>query len=77
MLCCMSAVRTQIYLTAAQREQLDRRRRAEGKSLAQLIRAAVDAYLDRPVVDRQHALDATFGSMPGLSVPSRDEWDRA
>lgn len=27
--------------------------------------------------DLQRALDATFGSIPDLKVPSRDEWDGA
>ena len=44
--------------------------------MARLIREAVDAYLadDRP--DAQAALDETFGTLPDLELPSRDEWDR-
>jgi hypothetical protein len=44
--------------------------------MARMIREAVDAYLaeDRP--DVQAALDETFGSLPALELPSRDEWDR-
>jgi predicted DNA-binding protein len=70
------AVRTQIYLTAQQRARLDERRRREGKALAELIREALDAYMDEEVVDAPSALDATFGAAPDFDVPSRDEWDR-
>jgi predicted DNA-binding protein len=71
----MASTRTQIYLSDEQRRRLDERGRHEGRSLASLIREAVDAYLvERP--DEATALDATFGSLPNLVVPSRDEWDR-
>jgi hypothetical protein len=73
----MPALRTQIYLTAGQRERLDELGRREGKALAELVREAVDAYLDRDRPDPRPALDATFGVLPELTVPSRDEWDRA
>lgn len=73
----MSAVRTQIYLTKEQRRKLDARGKRESKSLAALVREALDAYLvERRPEDIQAVLDATFGSMPDLVVPSRDEWDR-
>jgi predicted DNA-binding protein len=70
------AVRTQIYLTAEQRARLDERRRREGKSLAELIREALDAYVTDEGVDVDRALEATLGAAPGFEVPSRDEWDR-
>lgn len=71
----MVATRTQIYLSEEQRRRLDERSRHEDRSLASLIREAVDAYLvERP--DESAALDVTFGSLPDLAVPSRDEWDR-
>ncbi|MDQ3587657.1 MAG: ribbon-helix-helix domain-containing protein [Actinomycetota bacterium] len=72
----MAATRTQIYLTQEQRERLDEMTRHQGKSLAEVVRQAVDEYLDRSVLDLQSALDASFGSMPDLEVPPRDEWDR-
>lgn len=72
----MAATRTQIYLTKAQRRALDERRRRENKTLAEVVREAVDAYLDEPRPDPDEALAAAFGSMPDLEVPSRDEWDR-
>jgi hypothetical protein len=72
----MSAVRTQIYLTPEQRKRLDDLVRRERKPLAQVIRDAIDAYLASAGPDPEEALSSTFGSMPGLTVPSRDEWDR-
>ncbi len=73
----MASIRTQIYLTAEQRRRLDERRRKERRPLAELIREALDAYLADRSVDRAAALDSTFGALPRLQVPSRDEWDRA
>lgn len=40
-----------------------------------MVREAVDAYLASEP-DRQAALDATFGAIPDLEVPSRGEWER-
>ncbi len=73
----MAATRTQIYLTAEQRKKIDIRRRREHKTLAAIVRDAVDAYLraPEPRPDYQKVLDETFGSMPDLVVPSRDEWE--
>jgi len=48
---------------------------AEGITMAEVIRRALDAYLD---TERESAvaLAATFGADPDAAVPSRDEWDR-
>lgn len=71
----MGATRTQIYLTADQRRKLDARRRREGKTLAAVIRDAIDAYLERPDLKTIKAiLDATYGIDPHFSVPPRSEW---
>lgn len=72
----MPSTRTQIYLTDEQRRRLDVRGRRTGAPMARLIREAVDAYLadDRP--DVEAALDDTFGALPDLELPDRDEWDR-
>ena len=71
----MGATRTQIYLTKEQRRKLDARRKRERKTLAAVIRDAVDAYLDRPDIKTVKAiLDATFGIDPNFSVPPRSEW---
>lgn len=71
----MSATRTQVYLTEAQREGIDRIARARGVTMAEVIRSAVDEYLVDDV-DPGEALAATFGADPDVSAPSRDEWDR-
>lgn len=71
----MPATRTQVYLTADQRRRLDARARREGRTLAHVIREAVDVYLaEEP--DLETVLDDTFGSMPDLEVPSRQGWAR-
>jgi predicted DNA-binding protein len=72
----MSSLRTQIYLTAQQRRRLDTRARREHKTLAQLVREAIDAHLDESEPDFCAALKSTFGRMPDLEVPAREEWDR-
>lgn len=72
----MAATRTQIYLTAEQRAQLESIRRRQGKSLAQVVRDAVDAHVERSGESVEEALAATAGALPDLEVPSRDEWDR-
>ena len=72
----MAATRTQIYLTVEQRRRLDELARREGATLAALVRAAVDAYLEGADTDPEAALGATFGRSPQFKVPARAEWDR-
>ncbi len=76
MLCCMSATRTQIYLTEEQRDRIDVIVETEGVTLAEVVRRALDDYLERRVHDPRAALLSTFGSEPEVTIPSRDEWDR-
>ena len=71
----MAATRTQIYLTQEQRERLDALARRDERSLAELIREAVDDYLQQTAPDPARALRNTFGIAPDFEVPSRDEWD--
>ena len=71
---CMST-RTQIYLTDDQRRRIDELASAQGVTMAEIIRRAVDGYLNEQA-DPSAALSATYGSIPDLEVPSRDEWDR-
>lgn len=77
----MPATRTQVYLTAEQRAGLDERARVERKTMAHVIRDAVDTYLAADVDDaeRDLLLADTFGACHGLGerVPSRYEWDRS
>jgi hypothetical protein len=71
----MSATRTQIYLTEDQRARVDRAAAAQGVTMAELIRRALDEYLgDGP--DPAQALAATFGADPAAETPSRDTWRR-
>lgn len=74
MLRCMS-MRTQVYLTDQQRQRIDEIAESEGVTMAEIIRRAVDGYLDEQP-DPRAALAATFGAAPDAAVPSRDEWDR-
>jgi len=69
------ALRTQIYLTPEQRRALDVRARSEDRTMADLVREAIDRFLGTPA-DPRTALDATFGALPGMSVPNRGEWER-
>lgn len=69
----MAATRTQIYLTTEQRRRLDERGQSNGLGLAEMIRAAVDAYLGQEA-DLRSALGATFGALPDLEVGGRDGW---
>jgi len=67
------AQRTQIYLRAEQRARLDDFARRRHLTMAEVIRRAVDAYLES-----DDDIEATFGAARGIgaAVPSRDEWAR-
>ena len=79
-----AATRTQVYLTADQRQQIEELRADDGRTLAEVIRAALDEYLATHAgaaaaarrAERQRALDDTFGAAPDIEVPARTEWDR-
>jgi len=71
----MSSTRTQIYLTDDQRRRIDRIAETKGLTMAEVVRRAVDDYLDdEPVAEL--ALSATFGAALSAEVPSRDDWQR-
>jgi predicted DNA-binding protein len=72
----MSATRTQVYLTEEQRQRIDALAEDEGVTMAEIIRRALDLYLEGEAPDPELALAATFGADPAATVPSRDEWDR-
>jgi predicted DNA-binding protein len=71
----MSSTRTQVYFTDEQRQRIDRVAQAEGITMAEVVRRAVDACVTADA-DPASALAATFGSVPEASVPSRDMWRR-
>jgi hypothetical protein len=73
----MSATRTQVYLSEEQRRRIDAVSEAEGVSLAEVVRRALDAYLTDVHVDARTALGLTFGADPDARYPERDEWNRA
>jgi len=54
---------------------IDEIAQAEGVTLAEVVRRALDAYLwaER---DAAAALASTFGADPEAAMPSRDEWNR-
>lgn len=68
-------VRTQVYLTQEQRQRLAELGRLEDRSMAELVREAIDDYLGA-APDAVAALEETFGAVPDLTVPSRAEWQR-
>lgn len=70
----MSATRTQIYLTEAQRQRIDRVTASEGIPMAEVIRRAIDEYLGDD--DASAALSSTFGANPEATSPPRGDWQR-
>jgi hypothetical protein len=69
-----AALRTQIYLSREQRSSLDAIAAEEGSSLAELIRLAVDEYLESRGDDPDAVLEATFGAAPEAEAAPRAEW---
>jgi predicted DNA-binding protein len=67
------AHRTQIYLSDEQRARIDRLASRRRITMAEVVRRAIDAY-----VDHDDDVEATFGAARGIrrAVPPRDEWDR-
>lgn len=59
-----------------QRRRIDEVSRAEGVTLAEIVRRALDAYLDREDVDPRGVLAATFGADPVADYPDRNDWNR-
>jgi hypothetical protein len=71
-------VRLQVYLTESQKLLLERKARALGEPVAELIRRAVDGYLGGYAreADPSATLERTLGALPDLDVPPRSEWNR-
>jgi hypothetical protein len=76
MLCCMAATRTQVYLTTEQRRRIDELAASRGLTMAEVIRLALDDFLEDESPSPEPILAATFGAAPDVAPPSRDEWDR-
>lgn len=72
----MPAVRTQIYLNEEQRRRIDSLAAARGVTMAEVVRRAVDSYLESETPEPAGALAATLGALPGIRAPDRDEWAR-
>lgn len=80
----MAATRTQVYLTEDQRREIEELRARDGRTLAEVVRAALDEYLathgpaaaEQRRAETQRVFDEAFGSMPDLEVPPREEWNR-
>ncbi|MHC4167053.1 MAG: ribbon-helix-helix domain-containing protein [Planctomycetota bacterium] len=76
-------VRTQIYLTENQREELAAIAKAEGKKQSELIREAIDRLIDQAGSNRREVvLRETAGiwkdrtDLPNFKA-IRTEWDRS
>lgn len=65
-----------MYLTEDQRRRIDEVTRTEGVTLAEVIRRALDAYLDREIGPADAVLAETFGAAADIDYPDRDGWDR-
>lgn len=80
----VASTRTQVYLTADQRRQIEELRARDGRTLAEVVRAALDEYLEthgreareRERAETQRILDETFGIAPDFPYPDRSDWDR-
>lgn len=79
-----AATRTQVYLTQEQRDRIEELRAHDGRTLAEVIRTALDEYLtthgrdaaEKERAETQRVLDETFGTAPDFPYPNRDEPDR-
>lgn len=58
-----AATRIQVYLTSDQHRRIDQVAQAEGVTLAEVVRRAVDAYLADTQVDADAALATSFGAL--------------
>ncbi len=75
-------VRTQVYLTESQREELAAIAKAEGKKQSELIREAIDRLIDQAGSNRRQVVlrEATGIWKDRTDLPdfetTRREWDR-
>ncbi|HZU71227.1 MAG TPA: CopG family transcriptional regulator [Acidimicrobiales bacterium] len=71
----MPSTPTQIYLSEDQRQRIDEMAKAEGVTMAEVVRRALEKYLPADT-DAAGALQATFGADPEAQALDRREWDR-
>lgn len=71
----MPSTRTQIYLREDQRARVDELAAMLGVPLAEVVRRALDDYLERTAPDPQATLAETFGALSEVEAPDRSEWD--
>jgi predicted DNA-binding protein len=72
----MSSTRTQVYLTPEQRQRIDQLTKSRGVTLAEVVRRALDDYLDEEAPIAAPILAETFGAVPDVAPPNRDDCDR-
>ncbi len=80
----MPSTGIQIQLTDEQYHRIEELRARDGRTVAAVVSAALSEYLAIHVgqatsiepTERWRVLDETFGSMPDLSYPDRDDWVR-
>jgi predicted transcriptional regulator len=72
----MPATRTQVYLTPEQRRRIDELAASRALTMAEVIRLALDDFLEEQSPNPEEVLASTFGAVPDIEPPSRDEWDR-
>ena len=72
----MAATRTQVYLTEEQLQRIDELAARRGLTLAAVVRLALDDFLEDEAPNPEAVLASTFGAVPDIEPPSRDEWDR-
>jgi hypothetical protein len=65
-----------VYLTPEQRQRIDELATSRGITMAEVVRRALDDYLEEETPSAAPILAETFGAAPDLVTPSRDEWDR-
>jgi hypothetical protein len=72
----MPATRTQVYLSPEQRRRIDELAVSRGLTMAEVVRRALDDYLEEEAPNPGPILAETFGAAPEVAPPSRDEWVR-
>lgn len=67
--------RTQIYLTQKEKDGLNCLMHTTGKSMASLIREALDTYLEHKGLVFENMLIETQGCLEGRNFDIRQDWE--